>query len=91
MAPSSSSGSSSSTPSLHPPEVAKGVEKNLGLMAGLINCYNALVACELAPPVMMGELDQIHPDDVEEMDISWHIAMAVFRAKKFTQCIGKNN
>ena len=39
----------------------------------------------------MGELDQIHPDDVEEMVISWHIAMAVFRAKKFTQRTGKNN
>ena len=39
---------------------------------------------------MMSELDQIHPDDVEEMDISWHIGMAVFRAKKFTKHTGKN-
>ncbi|KAI3700043.1 hypothetical protein L2E82_44657 [Cichorium intybus] len=30
---------------------------------------------------MMADLDQIHPDDVEEMDISWHIAMPVFREK----------
>ena len=40
---------------------------------------------------MIGELDQIHLKDVEEMDISWEIAMPVFRAKKFTQRIGKNN
>ena len=91
MAPSSSSSSSSSTQTPHAPAMAKGVEENLGLRVGLINCYNALVAGELAPPVMMGELDQIHPDDVEEMDISWHKAMAVFRAKKFTQRTGKNN
>ena len=42
------------------------------------------------PPLMPGDLDQIHPEDVEEMDISWQIAMAVFRAKKFYQRTGKN-
>lgn len=63
----------------------------MALMAGFINCYNAFVAGELVPPVMIGELDQIHPEDVEEMDISWQIAMTVFRAKKFTQRTRKNN
>ncbi|KAI3751320.1 hypothetical protein L2E82_22387 [Cichorium intybus] len=62
----------------------KGAEENLGLMVGLINCYNALVAGELFHPMTAGDLDQINPDDLEEMDISWHIAMAVYRAKKFT-------
>ena len=60
-------------------------------MDAFINCYNAFVAGELVPPVSIGELDQIHPDDVEEMDISWQIAMAVFRAKKFTQTKSMNN
>ena len=78
MAPPSSSASSSTAQT---PVIAKGVEENLALMAGLINCYNALVAGELAPPVVIGD---IHLEDVEEMDISWQIAMAVFRAKKFT-------
>ena len=63
----------------------------MALMAGFMNCDNAFVAGDLVPPVKMGELDQIHPDDVEEMNISWHIAMSVFRAKKFTQGTGKNN
>ena len=76
-----SAGSSSSVPATH-------TEENLGIMAG--NCYKAVVNGELPATVMMSELDQIHPDDVEEMDISWAIGMAVFRAKKFTQRTGRN-
>ena len=85
-----SAGTSSYSPVIHTGSMPKVVEENLALMTGLIGCYNALVTGELAPPVMLSELDQIHPDDVEEMDISWHIGMAVFRAKKFTQRTGKN-
>ena len=91
IAASSSSGSISITPTQDPIQATKGVEDNMALMAGFMNCYNAFVAGDLVPPVMMGELDQIHPDDVEEMDISWHIAMPVFRANKFSQRTGKNN
>ena len=54
------------------------------IMAGLVKCYSAFVAGELSPPLTIRDLEQIHLEDVEEMDISWHIAMAVFRAKKFT-------
>ena len=68
--------------------MARGTEENLGTMTA--NCYNAVVNGKLSPPVLMSELDQIHPDDVEEMDISWAIGMAVFRAKKFTQRTGRN-
>ncbi|KAI3780117.1 hypothetical protein L2E82_10028 [Cichorium intybus] len=96
-------GSSSVAPQV-PPVVASSVKtptvaqslpqcakENLGLMASLLNCYNALVAGELFHPMTAGDLDQINPDDLEEMDISWHIAMAVHKAKKFTQRTGRNN
>ena len=43
-------------------------EENLGIMTA--NFYNVVVNGQLPPPVLMSELDQIHPDDVEEMDIS---------------------
>ena len=85
-----SAGTSSYVPTIHTGPMSKGVEENLAMMTGLIGCYNALVTGELAPPMLMSDLDQIHPDDVEEMDISWHMEMVVFRAKKFTQCTGKN-
>ena len=90
VAQTNSSGSSSYTPTIHTGPMSKGVEENLALMNGLISCYNALITGELATPVLMNELDQIHPDDVEEIDISWYIGMAVFRAKKVTQRTGKN-
>ncbi|KAI3740357.1 hypothetical protein L2E82_30785 [Cichorium intybus] len=66
------------------PVLPKGAKENLGMMACLLNCYNALVAGELVQPMMVVDLNQVNPDDLEEMDISWHIAMAVFRAKRFT-------
>ncbi|KAL7603983.1 hypothetical protein Lser_V15G19898 [Lactuca serriola] len=46
---------------------------------------------DLPPQLSFPDLDQIHPEDVEEMDITWQIAVAVFRAKQFAKKIGKNN
>ena len=54
------------------------------------NCYNAVVNGELPSPVFMNDLNQVHPDDLEEMDISCHIGMAVYRAKKFAQRTGRD-
>ena len=89
--PNSSASSSTTKSTLQTPVADKGAEENIAMTFGFMNCYNAFVASELIPPVMIGELDQIHHEDVEEMDISWKIAMAMFRAKKFTQQTGKNN
>ncbi|MFS7946563.1 hypothetical protein Hanom_Chr06g00537811 [Helianthus anomalus] len=38
----------------------------------------------------MDDLDQMHPEDVEEMDITSQMAMAKFRAKSFVKKIGRN-
>ncbi|KAI3752730.1 hypothetical protein L2E82_24766 [Cichorium intybus] len=92
VAPLASSVSASTSKAPVPAQpLPKVAEENLGMMAGLLNCYNALMAGELFHPMTAGDLDQINPDDMEEMDISWHIAMAVHRAKKFTQRTGRNN
>ena len=56
IAPSSSSGSSSFAPTQLPIAMAKGVEENMALMAGFMNCYNAFVAGEVAPPMVIGEI-----------------------------------
>ena len=63
----------------------------MALATGLVNCYNAFVAGELPLQLSLDHLDQIHPEDLEEMDITWQIAMAVFRAKQFSKKTGKNN
>ena len=57
IGPSSSSGSIPLAPTQAPIQAAKGVEDNMALMVGFMNCYNAFVAGDLVPLVMMGELD----------------------------------
>ncbi|KAI3735987.1 hypothetical protein L6452_15516 [Arctium lappa] len=37
------------------------------------------------------DLDQLHPDDLEEMDIKWQMAMLSMRVKKFIKRTGRNN
>ncbi|MFS7920054.1 putative transcription factor interactor and regulator CCHC(Zn) family [Helianthus anomalus] len=57
---------------------------NLDIASSIINCLNAFVAGKIDPPKWsVDDLHQIHPDDVEEMDITWQMAMAAFRARRF--------
>ncbi|MFS7946915.1 putative transcription factor interactor and regulator CCHC(Zn) family [Helianthus anomalus] len=66
-------------------------KENLDIAASVINCLNAFVAGKIDPPrFSMDDLDQIHPEDVEEMDIIWQMAMAAFRAKNFVRKTGRN-
>ncbi|KAJ0743680.1 putative transcription factor interactor and regulator CCHC(Zn) family [Helianthus annuus] len=66
-------------------------KENLDIAASVINCLNAFVAGKIDPPKGCGDdLHQIHPDDVEEMDITWQMAMAAFRATRFMKRTGKN-
>ncbi|KAI3759345.1 hypothetical protein L6452_07093 [Arctium lappa] len=37
------------------------------------------------------DLEQLHPDDLEEMDIKWQMAMLSMRVKKFIKRAGRNN
>ncbi|KAD4180306.1 hypothetical protein E3N88_28897 [Mikania micrantha] len=82
-----SSGQAGSVPKVNPES-----EENLLLFKGFMNSYNAFIAGELAPSnLTQDNLEQINPADVEEMDISWQMAMAVFRAKKFIKKYGRNS
>ncbi|KAF5819132.1 putative transcription factor interactor and regulator CCHC(Zn) family [Helianthus annuus] len=66
-------------------------KENLDIAAFVINCLNAFVAGKIDPPKWCDDdLHQIHPDDVEEMDITWQMAMAAFRAQKFVKRTCKN-
>ena len=62
----------SASSSKAPPYVStpKEVEETLALASCLVNCYNAFLARELPPQISSADLDQIHPKDVEEMDIN---------------------
>nr|GEZ41628.1 hypothetical protein [Tanacetum cinerariifolium] len=55
------------------------------------NIYNLgdVVICSFftsqpnSPQLVHEDLEQIHPDDIEEMDLRWQIAMLTMRAKRF--------
>ncbi|GJV30486.1 uncharacterized mitochondrial protein-like protein [Tanacetum coccineum] len=42
-----------------------------------------------SPQLAHGDLQQIHPDDMKEMDLRWQMAMLTMRAKRFLKNTGK--
>ncbi|KAI3814244.1 hypothetical protein L1987_18994 [Smallanthus sonchifolius] len=73
-------------------DTVKAVETNVALFSVFLNSYNALLAGKISPAnLVQDDMEQIHPDDLEEMDIKWHMAMAVQRAKKFIKRTGRNS
>ena len=81
--------SSSKAPISNP--ASKETDENMALATRIVNCYSAFIVGELPLQVSFVNLDQIHPEDVEEMDITWQIAMAMFRAKQFAKKTSMNN
>ncbi|GJT79748.1 ribonuclease H-like domain-containing protein [Tanacetum coccineum] len=43
-----------------------------------------------ASPSVNADLEQIHEDDLEEMDLKWQLSLLCMREKKYYQRIGKN-
>nr|GEX77708.1 uncharacterized mitochondrial protein AtMg00810-like [Tanacetum cinerariifolium] len=42
-----------------------------------------------SPQLVYKDLEQIHPDDMKEMDLRWQIAMLTIRARRFLKKIGR--
>ncbi|GKE87097.1 hypothetical protein Tco_1564572, partial [Tanacetum coccineum] len=42
-----------------------------------------------SPQLAHEDLQQIHPDDIEEMDLRWQMAMLTMRAKRFLKNTGR--
>nr|GEW51435.1 hypothetical protein [Tanacetum cinerariifolium] len=42
-----------------------------------------------SPQLVYEDLEQIHPDDMEEMDLRWQMAMLTMRARRFLKKIGR--
>ncbi|GJR88523.1 ribonuclease H-like domain, reverse transcriptase, RNA-dependent DNA polymerase [Tanacetum coccineum] len=45
--------------------------------------YAFLASQSSSPQLVNEDLEQIHPDDLEEMDLKWQMAMLTIRAKRF--------
>ncbi|MFS7954783.1 hypothetical protein Hanom_Chr07g00634611 [Helianthus anomalus] len=74
-----------------PITVSKDFVEHMVFMAGVMNSYHAFITGKLAAnQIAPNELHEVHPDNIEEMKITWQMAMAVFRAKNFVKRSGRN-
>ncbi|GJR41394.1 ribonuclease H-like domain-containing protein [Tanacetum coccineum] len=49
----------------------------------MADLYNNLKVQPNSPQLALEDLQQIHPDDIEEMDLRWQIAMLTMKARRF--------
>ena len=51
----------------------------------------AFLASHASSSLINDDLEQIHPDDMEEMDLKWQMAMLTMRVKRFISRTGRKN
>ncbi|KAJ0604369.1 putative transcription factor interactor and regulator CCHC(Zn) family [Helianthus annuus] len=64
--------------------------ENVALFNTFLSSYEALMSGELRKEMFTAEdMYQVDPDDMEEMDLKWQMAMITLRLKKFQDKTGK--
>ncbi|KAI3693048.1 hypothetical protein L6452_32876 [Arctium lappa] len=58
---------------------------------GTETVFEAFLSSHNNNSLINDDLEQLHPDDLEEMDIKWQMAMLSMRVKKFIKRTGRNN
>ncbi|KAI3734360.1 hypothetical protein L6452_13828 [Arctium lappa] len=58
---------------------------------GTETVFQAFLSSHNNNSLIKDDLEQLHPDDLEDMDIKWQMAMLSMRVKKFIKRTGKNN
>ncbi|KAI3758865.1 hypothetical protein L6452_06437 [Arctium lappa] len=58
---------------------------------GTETIFEAFLSSHSNNSLINDDLDQLHPDDLEEMDIKWQMAMLSMRVNKFIKRTGRNN
>nr|GEU54295.1 hypothetical protein [Tanacetum cinerariifolium] len=61
---------------------------NINNLSNVIICA-FLVSKPGSPQLVNEDLEQIHPDDLEEIDLKWQIAMLIMRARRFLKKTGR--
>ncbi|KAJ9560080.1 hypothetical protein OSB04_005240 [Centaurea solstitialis] len=59
--------------------------------SGVDQTLEAFLASHVKTSLINEDLEQISPDDLEEMDIKWQMAMVTMRIKRFIKRTGRNN
>jgi hypothetical protein len=69
----------------HMPISVKSAENNLDTLAAFVDAHVKWVGGKLTnPDVVREDYKQIDPDDIEEMDLNWQLAMLTLRVQRFT-------
>ncbi|GJT58856.1 putative ribonuclease H-like domain-containing protein [Tanacetum coccineum] len=61
---------------------------NVDKLSGAV-IYAFLASQPNSPQLVTEDLQQIHPDDIEEMDLRWQMAMLTMRARRFLKNTGR--
>ncbi|KAJ0541144.1 putative RNA-directed DNA polymerase [Helianthus annuus] len=78
-----SSASKQSTTAKSMPMSVKSAEEHLALLASFVASYENYIQGKISDPATLDEdYDQIDPDDLEEMDLQWQMAMISRRVKR---------
>ena len=72
------------------PMSVKSTEDHLGMLASFVASYENYIQGKVHDPTIVEEdYDQIDPDDLEEIDLQWKLAMVARRAKRFMNRKGR--
>ena len=72
------------------PLSVKSTEDHLALLASFIASYENYIQGKISDPTNFDEdYDQVDPDDLEEMDLQWQMAMISRRVKRFMNRTGR--
>ncbi|KAK1434279.1 hypothetical protein QVD17_00015 [Tagetes erecta] len=74
-------------------QVASQVPNDMMALFGMcVNSYEALIAGDIkGKGITMEDMLQVDPDDLEEADIQWKMAMLTIRARRFMERTGKRS
>ncbi|KAI3732891.1 hypothetical protein L1987_64103 [Smallanthus sonchifolius] len=85
-----SSRNPSPTSSANQSAIAKIVEDHVALFSSCMLAYENFIGGKLTDPEIIEEdFNQVDPDDMEDMDIQWNMAMILRRAKRFLNRTGR--
>ncbi|KAI3744160.1 hypothetical protein L1987_57236 [Smallanthus sonchifolius] len=64
----------------------------VALFTSVLSCFDALQSGKIATPTLnMNELNQVHPEDMEEAEIKCLLASGAYKAQRFMQRTGKTD
>ncbi|KAI3732589.1 hypothetical protein L1987_63795 [Smallanthus sonchifolius] len=85
-----SSRNPSPTSSANQSAIAKITEDHVALFSSCMLAYENFIGGKLTDPETIEEdFNQVDPDDMEDMDIQWNMAMILRRVKRFLNITGK--